>query len=345
MEKLKRNNHYVSKFYLDNWANGKNVLWRYNLLVPHENVRLWKDYPPNVLARQRDLYTRVQSDFDNDDIEQWFDKNFEDLSAESISKAIAGKALTYEDWSNIINYLAMQDVRTPARLTEHLERLHQSLPSIMENVLGKLEGKLRQRELIEPRKRTNREYGLVDLPMKVLKTPHENPDLINIGVEVTPGRGTWLHSINHLLEKTSKVLHTHKWTVMRPAEGVTWPTSDNPVIKLNYYSEGNYDFKGGWGSSGTEILFPISPQHIIYTKIGEKPPTKGNRFNFKTSLLIRKFIIEAAHRMIISSEIEDDVLKIRPRVVNAQMYAEEQEQWRDWHNAQSKVERYYENKG
>ncbi len=37
--------------------------------------------------------------------------------------------------------------------------------------------------------------------------------------------------------------------------------SDNPVIKLNYLNQNEYDLKGGWGKEKGNIIFPIGPDH------------------------------------------------------------------------------------
>ena len=65
--------------------------------------------------------------------------------------------------------------------------------------------------------------------------------------EIIAGRGLWLFSIRHSLRQTAKVLRQHKWTILRPPEGLSWFISDDPVIRLNYYERGKYDFRGGRG--------------------------------------------------------------------------------------------------
>ena len=66
--------------------------------------------------------------------------------------------------------------------------------------------------------------------------------------EIIAGRGLWLFSIRHSLRQTAKVLHQHKWTILRPPEGLSWFPGDDPVIRLNYYKRGKYDFRGGRGT-------------------------------------------------------------------------------------------------
>ena len=58
----------------------------------------------------------------------------------------------------------------------------------------------------------------------------------------------------HLLDETIKVLHKHEWKIINLDDKVKIPTSDDPVICLNYYSNNNYDFGGGWNN--IEESFP-----------------------------------------------------------------------------------------
>jgi imidazolonepropionase-like amidohydrolase len=56
---------------------------------------------------------------------------------------------------------------------------------------------------------------------------------------------------------------------LKPYPGFAWFTTDDPVLKLNFNSWDAYDFGGGWGSSGSEILVPLSPLHLTYDLIGD----------------------------------------------------------------------------
>ncbi|TOO91867.1 hypothetical protein CGH27_26115, partial [Vibrio parahaemolyticus] len=62
------------------------------------------------------------------------------------------------------------------------------------------------------------------------------------------GRASWLWSIKHVLTTVADQLHRNKWTILFPTEGMSWYTSDNPVVRLNYEDSKNYDFNGGWAN-------------------------------------------------------------------------------------------------
>src|SRR5919109_3733332 len=98
---------------------------------------------------------------------------------------------------------------------------------------------------INPHTPTHEEY----LPSRVAVRKSDSGGG-EIWLEVVAGRGLWLFAIRHLLTSTLRALKKHKWTVLNAPSGVEWMTSDDPVIPLNYYAPGRYDFKSGWGIRG-----------------------------------------------------------------------------------------------
>jgi hypothetical protein len=335
-----KNNHYVSQGYLKNWESSYKKIWTYRTLVSHKKVRSWNEYSLKGLAYYSYLYTQIISGEQTDHIERLLDKEFETPAEIPIIKAISDQRLTINDWNSLIRFLAAQDVRTPARLIEHLQFADKKLPSIMEDVLKKFETNLRNRtfkskvELVEQHERK----GLFPLSVSIEKIKKESA---SIRIETTPGRSTWLFSISHLLKNTLNILHQHKWTIMHPAKGMTWPTSDSPVIRLNFYKTDKYDFKGGWGNPGTEIMFPLSPNHLMYTQVGKRPPQRGTRFSVEHTQLIRRFIAENAHRLIFSNQVDYELELFRPRIIDQAQFDDERNQWKKWHDEQSKLESKY----
>lgn len=177
-------------------------------------------------------------------------------------------------------------------------------------------------------------------PLRITTEIKEGEEFGVLKVETAVGRASWLWSIQHVLEKTAKVLHTHKWTIMRPAEGMQWPTSDKPVVRLNYYGNERYDFRGGWGRKNTELMLPLDPQHLLYTKIGDRPPMRGTRFSVEHTRLIRRLILEHSHRTIFADKDDREIPALSARVVNAELFKYEEEQWRNWDAEQNESEQY-----
>ena len=172
--------------------------------------------------------------------------------------------------------------------------------------------------------------------MKTEKIPGK--DVGRLKTEIIVGRDLWLWSVRRVLTTTLKYLLQHKWTILKPPRNYSWFTSDNPVIRLNYYGNGGYDFKGGWGNPGSEIIVPLSPHHLLYTQIGKRPPLRGTMMPVDQARMIRLFIAEHAHRMIFASSVDSEIPKLRPRRVDAGLLKSETQYWRRWHDEQVAAE-------
>jgi hypothetical protein len=165
-----------------------------------------------------------------------------------------------------------------------------------------------------------------------------------IGLRTIVGRGLWLFQIKRLLTHTVDALLAHRWTIIRSPAGINWLTSDDPVIRLNFESPTNYDMRGGWGSSGTEILLPLGPKHLLYTQIGRPLPKRGSTLALEHARMVQRFTVEHAHRYIFATEPDSLVEGARPRTVDAVAYRLEREQWERWHDEQTAAERDLLNK-
>lgn len=240
------NNHYVSQGYLKRWESSHKKVFVYRTLVAHNNVPKWKERSIKGIGYQKHLYTQLLSGSYSDEIERWFSEQYEDPAEKSILKAVSNSRLNREDWRLLVNFLAVHDVRTPLRLIEHLRRSEKQLPIIMNEVLGSLEEKLKRKKISASASGSGNNEIRGMFPLAVSIDKNCNKGFATVKVGTTAGRSTWAFGIKHLLSNTSSILHRNRWTIMRPARGMYWPTSDNPVIKLNYYCPGNYDFKGGW---------------------------------------------------------------------------------------------------
>lgn len=334
-----RDNHFVPRLYLKFWESSPKQVWTYQILVSNENVPHWKERFTRGVAYHAHLYTRIVAGEESDEIERWLDQEFETPAEEAIKKATSGARLTPDDWTNLVRFLAAQDVRTPSRLLENLQRWEETLPNLMESVLQKAVQKLKIAKETNQKIQATQSPMAEYFPLRVTTHIEEGQEEGHLRAETIAGRGTWLFSIRHLLINTAKVLHQHRWTILSPPEGMTWFTSDDPVIRLNFNSIDNYDFRGGWGSPGTEIFMPLGPRHLLYTQVGQRPPSRGSKFAPEQAALIRRFIAEHAHRTIFASEQDMDVLELRPRSVNPEQVKDERMQWEKWHAEQTAAER------
>jgi Protein of unknown function (DUF4238) len=335
---LREDNHYVPCGYLKRWASSDGRIWTYRILVPRPRIRLWGKYFPKGVAYHRHLYTRVVAGQATDAIERWLASEFETPAEEALRKATSDARLTPDDWKRLVRFLAAQDLRTPARFAEHVRGLNAALPGIFEetrrNVVGILEEAARSRQPLPQSNPVNSD----GFPSQII-TKREPGQEMRYLVEFVVGRESWLWYIRPALEQHLSVLHRHRWTILLPPKGSAWFTSDDPVIRLNFSSPTAYNFGGGWDSLGTRIFLPLGPQHVLYTQIGNNhPPRRGERMTQAEANLVRRFIAEHAHRMIFAAERDADVPRLRPHIVDADLFQHEQEQWSTWHDQQTAAE-------
>jgi hypothetical protein len=334
-------NHFVPQFYLKKWEENENVFC-YSTLVSHEQVPLWNKYQKSAIAYKKHLYTQVVSGQETDEIEVWFDRHFESPASEVIEKATNDRQLSKDDWKVLIRFLALQDIRTPARMLDHLKWIKKELPDILQKVLTDVTVKVENQDHEAPKQYDITIENSDLLPLKVTMEFEDGKDIGVLTAESYIGRSTWIHSIKNALEHTLKILHTYRWSIVKPAKGYTWFTSDNPVIKLNYINSTKYDLKGGWGVTKGNIIFPIGPEHAMFVQIGDRPPIpKGTRLSVGLTKEFRKFIAENSHRFIYSKQIDDEVSKLRERVVDDDRIRRERKEMENWHKKNSEMEREY----
>lgn len=332
-EVLKRHNHYVPEMYLNNWAHDKRI-FTYLLLTSHADVPVWNPTAVKNTASIDNLYVRRVKGSEIDDFEDVFMRRYETPAKEPLDNACSNQCLSQEDWHILIDYVAAQVVRTPAFFFRTKDKMKEYMPSILDSIGEELKTVTQEQlETHTPEKAKAEE--LIPISVNLTETmPDDEHQCVEIKTVV--GKSLWLFCIEYLLSDTAKVLHKHKWSIISAAEGVKWPTSDDPVICLNYYEPGKYDFGGGWERKGTEIFFPICPTKALYTQVGYKHPPRIS-FDVETSVFLKKIIAEHAFMFVYASEQDEDIPVFHPRTVDLAEYnrvANEFEQWYDMYTEQ-----------
>lgn len=337
-----RDNHYTPRVYLKGFSGPAKRIFAYRTLVSRPEVSLWKETSTKGIGYLSHLYTRIAAGRETDEIETWLNREFEDPAAESLEKATSGGRLTTKDWTCLVRFLAAQMVRTPAYFIDNLPRWLADVPDLLNSTLQEsvqqLEAAKKSGQTLTPSEGRHSEY----LPIRITTQIEPGQTTGQLRASIVVGRCVWLSNMRNLLAepgKVLKVLHSHKWSILAPHEGLSWFTSDDPVIRLNYYGEGKYDFKGGCGQSGAEILLPIGPRHLLYTRVGDRPPQRGESLSRDKTEMIRRFIAEHAYRMILAASPDESVSRLRPRIVNDEFFRKEQRQWGKWHAEQTAAER------
>jgi hypothetical protein len=302
---------------------------------------MWKGRSPKGIGYHQHLYTRMAAGGESDDIENWFEREFETPAAGAFQRVLADQSLSPADLRALIRFLAAQDVRTPARLAERLQHWHRIMPKLIDDTLKesvrKMEAIVRAGRKLP--KSPPVEHGEL-FPARTFIETVPGEDHGKLRVEATVGRGLWLWSLKHALTTTLKSLYKHHWTILRCPNGWNWLTSDDPVVRLHYRDDRRYHFNGGWNSRGTEIFMPLSPTHLMYTQVGAKS-AQHEVAKVELAFQLQRFTIEHAHRYVFG-KVEDRQVEIwRPRTVDKAICDAENMQWRLWNAEQSEAEQAF----
>ncbi|MHB9025096.1 MAG: DUF4238 domain-containing protein [Armatimonadota bacterium] len=340
-----RNNHFVSQWYLKNWAAGTNSLWVYQLLVPQDSFPLWEHRPVRGIAFRRDLYTSLQEEQDCDDIERWLEAEIEAPVRDAVERATNGRILTPDDFKRLALFALAQDMRTPQDFVENKEWLSKEFPVLFQHVVEEYkEHAITGQQLSNIDNGLGNNYFQDDFKIHARLDAYPETQEGEIEGKVLAGRKIWLERLRYLLTHSTRVRKaalTHCWSIAEPVDQAEWFTSDHPVVRLNYHSEGNFDVRGGWGNNGGIICMPLSPKHLLYTQIGMKLPPRVS-LSMRSTLDIRRAIAARAHRMIFAREPIQIIEKIRARVIDPIAFHSEGEAWKDWHTDQNRAQKYFD---
>lgn len=342
MNNISRNNHFVPQMYLEAWKNDNNKIWTYDLLVPNEKCNLWNEKSSKSIASQQNFYILIKDKEEADDIEKYLNEKFEMPASKPLKKAIKGEKLSDDEWNAIINYIGCQIVRTPAFVSKMLDISKNGLKNTFLQTISEIEKRLNNMTLEELKKYSQKQNDTKNnemFPLKIVDTGVDCGDKSIIKVETIIGKSYYLYEMMHLLNETIKVLHKHEWKIINLDDRVKIPTSDDPVICLNYYSNNSYDFGGGWDNKGSEIIFPISPSKIIYTQVGAKDIQF--ELDYYLSMKIKTMIVEHAYRRIFSIDNEKWITKTRKRYVNIDEFNKEKKMLENWHENYKNIETEY----
>jgi Protein of unknown function (DUF4238) len=340
MLNITRDNHYVSQASLRRWSCDGTSVYASRLLVSRAQVPEWELSSIRGIAFQENLYTTFSGGHEADEFEKWITTDYEEPGLEAVDKLIKRARLTPSDWKCMARFVAAQDVRTPLNYIESMQRWSQQIPETVDKCVDDAVEKWSRARTagipLDCSKPKRNEFA--DSFRVQIDPPNEsNSDQKNVRIEVSVGRNLWIASMRHLLTGAANILCQHRWSVLEPDGDCEWPLTDHPVLRLNYYQPGHYDFCGGWGNEGSEIIMPVSPQHVLYVQVGHKTPNRVALSRSKTELL-QRLIVERAHRWVFARKPAPWVAQVRPRIIDQAAFMAEQAAWKNWHETHLRAE-------
>jgi hypothetical protein len=286
---------------------------------------------------QDDLYTTFSGDAETDEFER-FITSIEEPGQEAIEKLLARSKMKPTDWQSIAKFVAAQSLRTPLAFLEHTQRTERHLQEALESLIRKYEA-LRA---IVPDDDGPKSANYFSDTLKVsIEAPVDDGNKAAVRAEVKSARSVWMATQRHHLTNNLHHIVNHRFRAAAAFGHAEWPLCDHPVLTLNYYRRGEFDFDAGWGKENSEFILPISPKIALYTKIGDMT-TGAFTFTREQTAELQHIMAQRAFRWILATRELPWLVTARPREVNPTRFEQERRFWREWNPAQSQAEAEFE---
>lgn len=313
-----RDNHYVPQFYLRRWSRDGTTVLDYSTVVHDARQREWKRTQIKGTAVWRDLYTQHNYAGINDAVERFFSDEIETEALPAFEKAMRPEEMSARDKESLVNYLISQLFRTPKSMRRTAEIIRREFASTAEEAVGNAVRSIENGRFEGVEKRdesVTTTLGIFpDTPLKI----DINRNDCTVRAATTVGREQFLASIDHHYHgKVGNVLRSYFWKVITVPDGISLPTSDNPVVICHPEMPGKTGFEIGIGNLGTIVLLPLDEGHALFTQVGAslnqicsyEPNEKVAKY------LIQSIILNADYHVYAKSEIPN-IARIRQRRVD-----------------------------
>lgn len=317
---MKTRNHYVSRCYLKMWENPNKDLFEYKKNIPNSNFRIWSKRKPSQIGFLNNFYIffnkneSKEKEF-SDIYEEIFSKNFENELGKILEKIDKDQNLEPNELDILFKFIAVQRYKT-------IDGFFRTMDIITQEEY--------EQEIMKVIKESDNDYqnGRIGSKLNLTKkndvlSPLDADIIPNQGVKITyiKGRNNLLICLKRLMDNVYKCLYNHCWTILKAPDNKEWITSDNPIITKKDLNQNNiYNFEGGFDEPQAEIMVPISPKYLLYTKIGF--PLKCSKFQVNDEIYesIIKLICENATESIYSRSENSLVRKYAGLQVNDDLY-------------------------
>ena len=332
---LSHNNHYVPQMYLSRWKNNGSI-WVYRLIVSNEKVPTWNKQSIERTASLDRLYMNIFNDCESDDLEHFFDTQFEAPAKIPLDKICDDEKMTSAEWGIVGDYVLAQFLRTPYFYLFTKQVAEKIIPDAIDEIGKKLNAK---KEFTYD---TTSIRGEPILPMEIKLADEKKDNHSYLEISVVAGKEIWFSQIKHSLEEKStlrKYFGDLKWSVITMLEDESWPTCDAPVVICQVDGDRitRVDAIHGIDGKNKAVLIPLSPKKVI---LGMKTRKLGwhIRADKRQADEIRKAIVDNAFLYVYSCDKDESVPFMRPRLVNENEFKRIKKDFASWYDNYKEIE-------
>ena len=335
-----RDNHYVPQFYLRRWSDDGTTVLDYSTVVHNDRQCNWRRTPIKGTAVWRDLYSQHDGAGINDAVERFFSDEIETAALSAFGRVMHPEEMSATDKESLVNFLIAQLFRTPRSMNRTAEILKSKFAQVAEEAVNSAVRSIENGE----------SEGTESHVGACLTSPRVFPDTplkINIDQEggtvrvaTTVGREQFLASIDHQYHGyVGATLRSYFWKIITVPDGISLPTSDNPVVLCHPEMPGKTGFSIGVGNPGTIVFLPLDERHALFTRAGA---SLNQIYSYEpnevaANYLIQSVILNADYHVYAKSEIPN-IFRIRHRRVDPEALNELRKNRSNWDAIQSGVD-------
>lgn len=335
---LSRDNHYVTRAYLRQWASGGNTVWTYRTLVSSASVSEWKPQSVKGIGCHKYLYAHSSHGQETDDVERWLAKDVDAPGADVLKKIASEERLTSEDWDALLRFFAVSWVRTPAHFLRRRPQWARDLPKLLESGLRRKPKANEAGTALGREKHERLGGGVVEPPIRVRvrRTGRDGGRVAE--AEALIGRSMWQTEIHRTATCSYRAFHKIKWSILRHPPSGSWVTSDDPVVFASVSSQGQVSFSNDGDAGATVAFMPLSPEHILFAQRGARSRPRYATMEDGSALFVQRTSVMHAHRLVFAREKAEEVLVWRPRRVDASECERDRMEWEKYNREQAEAE-------
>ena len=312
----------------------------YSTVVHDARQRNWKRTKIKGTAVWRDLYSQHDGAGINDAVERFFSDEIETATLPAFERVMHPEEMSARDKESLVNFLIAQFFRTPRSMQRTAEIMKSEFTRAAEEAVNSAIRSIENGES----KGAKRHVGASLTSSRVFPDTPLQIDIDQEGgtvrVATTVGREQFLASINHHYHGyVGAALRSYFWKIITVPDGISLPTSDNPVVICHPEMPGKTGFDIGVGNPGTIVFLPLDERHALFTRAGASlnQICSYEPNEMAANYLIQSVVLNADYHVYAKSEIPN-ITCIRQRRVDPKALNELREIRNEWDVIQSRVD-------
>ena len=317
---LSRDNHYVPQFYLRQWSNDGNTIHCYDTVARNAMQPLWRNAHIKSACCWKDFYTLDYSGSLDDSIEHLFSSEYEANASAAIRRVSEGFKPNDEELDCLIDYAFLQMIRTPAWYMKMHKTLSEEGPRIIHETMIRVLEEYANNADAGPSKPLVKDADQQDFPPfpKLSISFELNPNTSEITATLPINRDNYLAHLGRVLSgDLRRVFHDQKWIIYRKSDEGSFPTSDNPLVRLGLLQGGTISLDVSPDVPGVFLFMSITPDALLICEIGTDADNLRGILEVPGMIeLLKNAIVNSAVMYVFSDTEDDSIPAVRSREIN-----------------------------